>query len=355
MNIILIHQKMGMQTKILGGMIATTILALFSCSPKINSYSGEKAFQSSTGKPDYSNLDYWASHPGKWDPADTIPSALSEEKKEKIVDVFFLHPTTLTEEGDELVTNASIDDPRINYKTDHTAILYQASAFNERARVFAPRYRQAHIKMYGEKDSTKQKEAFELAYQDIKKAFEYYLSNENMGRPIIIASHSQGTTHSTRLIKEFFDGKPLSQQLVCAYLVGMGVKKDIYQSIPVCMDSLSTGCFMSWRTFRNDYNDGWAKRDDSSFAVVNPITWKTTTEIGNRELHQGAILYNLKKIYRNTHETQAEGGAVWISRPKFPGSFLYTNKNYHAGDINLFYVDIRKDVSRRIDQYLSRH
>jgi len=77
--------------------------------------------------------------------------------------------------------------------------------------------------------------------------------------------------------------QPAWQQLVCAYLVGMGVKKDIYQTIPVCMDSLSTGCFTSWRTFRNDYNDGWAKRDDSSIAVVNPITWKTTTEIANRE------------------------------------------------------------------------
>ena len=355
MNIILIHQKMSMQTKINGVVVVLAMVSIISCSPKISSYTGEKAFQSTDGIPDYTNLNYWASHPGKWDPADTIPAALSQEKKEKVVDVFFLHPTTLTEEGENLVANASIDDPRINYKTDHTAILYQASVFNERARVFAPRYRQAHIKMYGEKDSTKQREAFELAYQDIKKAFEYYLNMENKGRPIIIASHSQGTTHSTRLIKEFFDGKPLSQQLVSAYLVGMGVKKDIYKNIPICLDSLSTGCFTSWRTFRNDYNDGWAKRDDSSIAVVNPITWKTTTEMAYREQHQGAILYNLKKIYKHTHETQVEGAALWISRPKFPGSFLYTSKNYHAGDINLFYVDIRMDVSRRIDQYLSKH
>jgi hypothetical protein len=71
-------------------------------------------------------------------------------------------------------------------------------------------------------------------------------------------------------------------------------------------------------------------------------------------MHQGAILYNLKKVYQKTHETQAEGAALWITRPKFPGSFLYTSKNYHAGDINLFYVDIRKDVSRRIDNYLMK-
>ena len=355
MNIILNHQKMRMQTKICSVACLSLFIYLSSCTPKINAYTGEQAFKAETGIPDYSKLEFWASHPNKQDLADTIPPALSNDSREKQVDVFYLHPTTLTGEREDGVTNANIDDARINYKTDHTAILYQASVFNERARVFAPRYRQAHIGMYAEKDTVLQKQAFELAYQDIKKAFEYYLANENKGRPIIIASHSQGTTHSTRLLKEYFDGKPLAKQLVCAYLVGMGVKKNSYQTIPVCQDSLSTGCFTSWRTFRKDYNDGWATREDTSIAVVNPITWKTTNEIATRDLHQGAILYNLKKVYRNTHETQAEGAAVWISRPKFPGSFLYTSKNYHAGDINLFYLDIRKDVSRRIDQYFRNH
>jgi hypothetical protein len=352
MNINLIHQNTMKQYKIFG-LIATLLSFIGAgCSSKVTSYTGEKAFKSETGIPDYGNLDYWAAHPNKWDPGDTIPAAIQGVSKEKVADVFYLHPTTLTGEREEGITNASIDDPQINYKTDHTAILYQASVFNERARVFAPRYRQAHIGMYGEKDTVKQRAAFELAYQDIKKAFEYYLQNENKGRPIIIASHSQGTTHSTRLIKEYFDNKPLRNQLVCAYLVGMGVKKNSYQTIPVCQDSISVGCFTSWRTFRYDYTDGWATRDDTTIAVVNPITWKTTNEIIERTMHQGAILYNLKKVYQQTHETQAEGGALWITRPKFPGSFLYTSKNYHAGDINLFYVDIRKDVSRRIDNFL---
>ena len=347
----------NLQMERVGRVILLIYIMMFvvRCSPKITAYTGENAFKSETGIPDYSNLNYWASHPAKWDPADTIPRGLHEVQKEKVADVFFLHPTTLTGERVDGITNAAIDDSIINRKTDYSSLLYQASAFNERARIFAPRYRQAHIAMYNEKDSVLQKRVFELAYQDIKSAFEYYLKTENNGRPIIIASHSQGTTHSTRLIKEFFDNKPLGNQLVCAYLVGMGVKKDLYQSIPVCKDSLATGCFTSWRTFRNDYNDGWAKRDDSTIAVVNPISWTTTNQITDRALHQGAILYNLNRVYKKTHDAQVEGGALWISHPRFPGSFLYTSKNYHAGDINLFYVDIRKDVSRRIDQYMLKH
>jgi len=325
---------------------------VYACSPKIVSYTEEAAFRSESGVPDYSKIEYWAAHPKKNDPSDTIPRLLRGVDNEKVADVFFLHPTTLLGPRDGGNNNAKIDDPVINYKTDYSPILYQASAFNESARIFAPRYRQAHIGMYSEKDSASKYAAFNLAYEDVKNAFLYYLKNENNGRPIIIASHSQGTTHATRLLKELFDGKDLLKQLVCAYLIGMGVKKNSYEKIPICTDSSKTGCFVSWRTFRQDYSDDWANRLDTSIAVVNPITWKTTNEIADKSLQKGAVLYNLNKVYTKTQNAQAEGGALWVSHPRFPGSFLYRKKNYHAGDINLFYVDIRKDASRRIAYFL---
>ncbi len=302
--------------------------------------------------PDYSKLSAWAAHPDKKDPSDTVPMPLVKEEKPKEVDVFFLHPTTLTKEGNMVESNARIDDQSINEKTDETAILYQASAFNERARVFAPRYRQAHINMYKETDSAKMTAAFNLAYQDIRNAFLYYLEKENKGRPIVVASHSQGTTHATRLMAEFFDGKSLSKQLVCAYLIGIGVKKDQYKTIPLCQDSLQTGCYVSWRTFREDYNEGWATHTDTSIAVVNPLIWSTKNETIGEEHHKGAVLYNLKKVYTQIFSAKAEGSGLWVTRPRFPGSFLYNRKNYHAGDINLFYINVRENLSVRIDRFL---
>lgn len=340
------------QNLVLTLIFSTLLLSIVSCNKKMNGYTGTSAFKSENGVPDYSNIQYWAAHPDKWDPSDTVPLPLVSAPLEKLADVFFLHPTTLTGARENGITNARIDDSIINYKTDFSAMLYQASAFNERARIFAPRYRQAHIGMYAEPDSVSKYAAFNLAYDDVKRAFLYYLENENKGRPIIIASHSQGTTHATRLLKEFFDQKPLSKQLVCAYLVGMGVKKDEYVGIPVCRDSTSTGCFVSWRTFRYDYSDNWANRIDTTIAVVNPITWKTTNEVAERSMQQGAVLYNLKRVYTQTQSAQVEGSALWVSHPRFPGSFLYRNKNFHAGDINLFYVDVRKDVTRKIETFL---
>ena len=73
------------------------------------------------------------------------------------------------------------------------------------------------------KDTSKAGKAFDFAYEDIKKSFEYYLQHYNNGRPIIIASHSQGTTHALRLLKEFFENKPL--QLVAVWTESSHISK----------------------------------------------------------------------------------------------------------------------------------
>ena len=329
------------------------IMSLYGCSSKMVAYKGEQNFKSESGIPDYSKLEYWAANPKKWDPSDSIPEPLRGKNQDKIVDVFFIHPTTLTELKDTIYKNARIDDSIINYKTDYSSILYQASVFNENARIYAPRYRQAHINMYFTMDSVQKYNAFNLAYSDVKAAFEYYLKNENNGRPIIIASHSQGTTHAMRLMKEYFDNKDLSKRLVCAYLVGMGVKKNMYEVLQPCEDSTQIGCYNTWRTYREDFVDPIINHVDTTIAVVNPINWKTDNSLALSENQKGAILYNFNKIFYHTQNAKAEGNALWISHPKFPGFILYRTKNYHVGDINLFYMDIREDVSRRITHYFN--
>jgi hypothetical protein len=323
-----------------------------SCFPKIHPYSGEKAFVAESGRPDYNKLEYWASHPDKWDPADSIPRPLKRFPRDSSVGVFFVHPTTYTEKEFSAIPNASIDDARLNSKTDFTSILYQASVFNVNGNIYAPRYRQAHINMYYEKDTAKALKAFDTAYFDVRSAFLYFLE-KNRDKPIVIASHSQGTTHTKRLLKEFFDGKPLSNRLVVAYLVGIRVEKGFFKELRVCKDSLSTGCITSWRTYREGYEGSYTSKNDSETVVVNPITWIPQKSFADRSLHKGAVLYSFNKAFTRTHSAQIVGDMVWISKPRFPGSFLYNTKNYHAGDINLFYLDIRSDVYRRSAMFLA--
>lgn len=192
-------------------LLFTAMIVITSCSKKNFASLPEYNFGSTPAAPYYSNLNYWAAHPWKKDPSDSIPKPLRKSfVQDSLVDVFFLHPTTLTDKANSQ-WNADINDAAINSKTDYTSMLYQASVFNQSCRVFAPRYRQAHIRaFYINNDSSAA--AFETAYTDIKIAFEFYLQHYNSGRPIIIASHSQGTKHAARLLKEFFDGKLLQNK-----------------------------------------------------------------------------------------------------------------------------------------------
>lgn len=302
--------------------------------------------------PDYGDLAYWAAHPDKEDPADRVPNGVAKPTDlQAEVDVFFLHPTTYTGKKGHDQWNGELRDLDLNERTDESTILYQASIFNAAGRVFAPRYRQAHLQAYFSQDSASARKAFALAYQDIKAAFTYYLEHYNQGRPIIIAAHSQGTTHAGPLLKEFFDGKPLQQKLVAAYLVGMPVLKNYFDEIKPCETATSTQCFCSWRTFRRDY---FPKREviGDEVAVTNPLSWSLDDTYQPKTLNHGAVLRKFDKVLPQLVDAQVEKGVLWVNKPRFPGSFLFRTKRYHIVDLNFFYLNVRNNARLRAETWL---
>ncbi len=329
------------------------VFCMISCSKKNYPAQSEYSFKSNNNKPDYNQLNYWAAHPWKWDPSDSVAKFYrSNFKKDSLADVFFIYPTTFVNNEDSN-WNAQIDDAYLNYKTDYSTILYQSSVFNEKCRVFSPRYRQAHLKAFFTIENIKANTAFETAYTDIKNAFEYYVKNLNKGKPIIIASHSQGTVYAARLIKEYFEGKPLQKKLICAYLIGMPIQKKYFNEITPCSNSQATGCFVSWRTYKKGYMDtAFVAKEKFECVVTNPLTWTTDTFYATSKLNSGAILKNFNKLKLGITDAQVHQNILWSSKPKFFGNIFFTNRNYHIGDINLFYDNIRKNVIDRIDAYL---
>jgi Protein of unknown function (DUF3089) len=320
------------------------------CAPKYSQYIGQYKTTATNTAPDYSNLYYWAAHPWKKDPSDSVPKPLRDGYTiDSSADVFFIYPTTFT---DDAATrwNADINDAAINAKTDYSPILYQASVFNE-YRLFSPRYRQAHIRAYFTKDTAGAKAAFDTAYGDIKTAFQYYLDHFNNGRPVIIASHSQGSTHAQRLLKDFFENTPLQKKLVVAYVMGMYISNNEFTSLKMCNDSLQTGCVCGWRTFKKNYEPDFIVKEKGSGLITNPLSWTTNNDYADYTLNKGSILLKFNKIKRNVTDAQIHDGVLWIDRLHLPGGFLIRKKNFHIGDINLFYLNIREDVKRRVSRY----
>jgi len=300
---------------------------------------------------DYNNLENWAAHPEKRDNADRIPGTELLAKNNLEADVFFIHPTIYTTKSDQLPWNPDIEDQELNQKVDNSTILFQASAFNAAGRVFAPRYRQAHLRSYSTSDTVSAGKAFALAYNDIKNAFEYYLKYYNHGRPFIIASHSQGTTHAGPLIKEFIDGKSLQQKLVAAYLIGLPVSKTYFKAIRPCLNPDDLNCSISWRTFKRDFIPEDRPLGDT-ILVTNPISWKIDTTYIAKNLNRGAVLRNFEKVLPKRVDAQVHNGILWAKKPKFPWSFLFRRKNYHIADINFYYMDIRENAKERVERWL---
>jgi len=325
--------------------------------------------------PDYNNLYFWAASPYKHNTSDSIPAFLKIERKDKKVDVFFIHPTSylgITNETEimepnanrkELIEklrtvswNADLTDSAVNNRTDYRSILYQASVFNADCRIFAPRYRQANIKAFFVPGSSEAQKAFDLAYGDIKKSFEYYLKNENHGRPIIIASHSQGSLHALRLLQEYFDGKPLQQKLVCAYIVGYQIPMGTFHYLPVGNKPDAIGCFVGWRSYQKGEISRQVKKEDGNSVCVNPLTWTTSTQWAPELMNKGA-LYGFNQMIPHAVGAgiEANSKVLWVTLPDGAGDTLKKLKNLHVYDYNLFWVNIRENVKQRIDAYFMKY
>ncbi|HEX2606691.1 MAG TPA: DUF3089 domain-containing protein [Flavisolibacter sp.] len=325
------------------------LLSTVACAPNYHKWSQNYTVEQPVAVPDYTRLDYWAAHPWKHDPSDSLPEALKDEPKDSLVDVFFIYPTTYIKKTGGW--NADINDPDLNARTDYTTILYQASVFNQHARLFAPRYRQANFQAFFT-DDPQALAAFDTAYTDVRNAFLEYLHHYNNGRPIIIAGHSQGAKMCEYLLKEFVDGKALHQQLVATYIIGWPVPDTFFKTIPVCQSPDQTGCFCSWRTLREGYLTDYMKKETFTAPVTNPLSWTTSTTPVPRSANKGSVLRNFSKIVPHTTNGRIQGNVLWVDRPKFPGSMFYRAKNYHIADINLFYINLRTNIENRITTFL---
>jgi len=320
------------------------------CKISYNTYDFDKSPE--IVKPNYSNKDSWAVLP------ENIPDEISifnidENKKE--ADVFYIYPT-LIDSKNQREWNSDIWNEDIRNDVINRPVKYQASAWLDAGNLYVPYYRQAHIRVFNDKFRLDGDKALNLAYNDIKEAFTYYLENFNNDKPFIIASHSQGTVHAKRLIAEFIDGKELQKKLIAAYLVGIKVFEDEFKNIKPMNSANETGGFVTWNTFkfnkypRKDNYENWFKGG----VTTNPITWDDSKET-KKDLHKG-LLYRDLKIFSQNIDIKLIDGIVWSTVPNVPGKILLqTVRSYHFADINLFWVDIRENAKLRVDQWFKKN
>jgi hypothetical protein len=325
-----------------------------SCSPRIHQLQNRFNTSPIPPLPNYSLPSTWAALPTKKDAADSVPrkSNLKDLQVTAQADVFFIYPTIFIKEPqNKYHWNADVNDTELNHLIQTSTILNQATIFNGACRVYAPYYRQAHLYAFYTTERVDAVGALDLAYEDVKAAFEYYLKNFNQGRPIIIASHSQGSYHGMRLLQDYFDGKELQKQLVAAYLIGRAIKPDTFKNIRPTQTPEEVGVWASWNTFgRNYFPDNYNSYFKGSLST-NPLLWNSSDLTATKELNKGGVAFKFT-FAPQLVDAQNHDGVLWVHRPQLKGSWLVKNKNWHRADMNFFYVNIRDNAALRIEKFL---
>ena len=273
--------------------------------------------------------------------------------------------------------NLPTDDLRRRSRLERIIRPNYASPYRSAGRVFAPHYRQASIYtfMTNREDARR---AQDFAYQDVRRAFEYFLKHSPPERPIILAGHGQGASHAQRLLADFFQGD-LKDRLAAAYIIDHPLPLDKFdtalKNLVPCETETDTRCVVAFGAFMPD-DDVIAQRfvtrltvyDGRDYQMVNgrpllctnPLLWNRSKDYAPSRLHLGGLA--AEGIDLDTDPAplvkqagvQCQDGILYVDQPKskslrrpikFGGKFRTLRSN-------LFYEDSRVNAQKRVHSLL---
>lgn len=194
------------------------------------------------------SLDGRLETPGGPSPGPLLGYRVAQDPK---VDCFYVYPT----QSEQTTPNADFSkDPELLRPT-----INQVAQFSRTCRVYAPVYRQ-YTQWALSHPEVITPEVRDLAYNDVKNAWDNYLSRYNKGRGVIVIGHSQGTSHMARLMAAEVDGNPkVRSRIIGAYLIGGNVyvpKGKLvggqFKHMPACTSGTETGCIVAYSSFREE-------------------------------------------------------------------------------------------------------
>ncbi len=295
---------------------------------------------------DYSKLENW--------------TYLNVEDDQKLADVFFIAPTAYAS------SEGSFNMPMTDIKARESFVgvtNMEMGIYNETCRFFAPFYQQASISVYSLSPSEREK-YLKTAYEDVKTAFEYYMSNYNNGRPIVLAGFSQGADMCIRLLKDCFKNETTNALLVACYAIGWGVTEEElaqYPHLKCATGQFDTGVIVSFNTEEEGINDSLMIPSGTKTVSINPLNWKTDGTRADKSLNLGACFTNAAgDIESEVSEftgayIDTERGALKVTdvdKAQYPASDIFPSGVYHLYDWQFFYRNLQQNVNDRVTAFI---
>ena len=348
--------------------------------------------------PDYSYPNHWAAWPGD-DPNhgsenDAIIDPPNGEITADIMDdslpadIFFVHDTTFSSRQ---AWNSPIDDSIAAALVDNIALPNGAGPFVNFGDLYAPRYRQATLftKFTHKYDSLA---AQKLAFDDIRAAFQHYVSKSNPDRPLLLVGYGQGAFHALGILSLDIANDPvLKRRLTAAYLIGHAIPVSASvtsdDQFTPCRHENDFGCFITFTAFEE------RARRDIKRVRLRTLIWAAQgfvpTNRGSATAFPESIVgeailchnplsgpqdergYIAAKFHRGAASAtglpigespvlidqevgaRCDDGVLIVDQPQkgFLRRSYFWGSQWRSPPFNLFYADLREDARKRLEQH----
>ena len=297
-------------------------------------------------------------------------------------------PFTLTAKGDVFVVVPSVyrggkhwnlpsDDLKRKNKLQRIVRPNYVSPYGESGRLFAPFYRQASLYAFMTNREDAQ-QAQDLAYQDVKRAFEVFLRQSPPERPIVLVGHNQGASHVQRLLIDYFQGA-LKERLAVAYVIDHPLPLESFEgplsNLSPCNGPEETQCVVAFGSFtpkdtviaerfleKSLVFDGrqYKAINNRPTLCINPLLWTQAEDYAPARLHLGGVAAEgldpdmTPASLTKQSGTQCQNGLLLVDKPasKSLRRPLAVGAKFRTLPSNLFYEDLKQDAKRRVQNLL---
>ena len=289
------------------------------------------------------------------------------EVLEQEVDVFYVYPTIYADNSPENM-NIFRADLRDNARGLLTA---QAGVYSAAANLFAPFYRQQSAASQsmeafnGGRDAFADP-AFKVGYDDVERAFAYYLEHLNPSRPFILAGHSQGAMVVVELMRRRLSSMELRRRLVAVYAIGYTVTRgdlEKYPQMNLAQGETDTGVIITYNTQGSAAVGSPVLLHDA--VAVNPLNWRCDATPAGRDKNIKAIFFKdttgevVEEVcnFCGAYIDTVSGALIATDIQKLEKIDLtkmgrWPAEVYHRFDYAFFYGNLRENVQKRISAYL---
>lgn len=316
--------------------------------------------------PDYQSAESWLTRPD----IDIDPYQLEARG-----DVFVVVPSVYR---GGFHWNLPSDDLKRKGKLQRIVRPNYVSPYGQAGRLFAPYYRQASLYAFMTNREDAQ-QAQDLAYGDVRRAFELFLEQSPPERPIVLVGHNQGASHVQRLLADFFQGE-LRNRLAVAYVIDHPMPLDAFEApltnLMPCATPEQTQCVVAFGAFTAKdkviaerfaerllvHNGlGYEAIDGRQTLCINPLLWTQSEDYAPARLHLGGVAAEGLDPDMDPAPMTKQAGAqcqdglllVDTPRSKSLRRPLKVGGKFRTLPSNLFYEDLKQDATRRVKNLLA--